>query len=538
MRTIYYNGAVYTGELPLREAFVEQDGVFVYAGSNEEAVKLAETGDQLVDLQGNFVCSGFNDSHMHLLGFGNALSCAPLSAHTGSLKEMLSCLKEFLKNHPPRENGWIMGRGWNQDYFSDESRMPDRRDLDQVSAVVPICAVRACGHCLVVNTRALEILGITGETEQPDGGRIGMDEEGPDGRFFDNAMDLVYDRMPAPDKEDVKNMILAACQALNSYGVTSSQTDDYCAFRTVPWTMVNEAYRELEEEGKLTVRVYEQSNFTSLDGLREFVEAGNRTGTGTDFFRIGPLKMLGDGALGARTAYLSRPYADDPSTCGIPVFSQETMDEMVEYANEQGMQVAVHAIGDACLDRVLGAYEKALASHLREDHRHGIVHCQITRPDQLKKILDLHLHVYAQSIFLDYDIHMVKERVGEELASTSYSWKTLLNGGGTVSNGTDCPVELPDALACIQCAVTRKTLRDQAGPYLPEERFTVQEALDSYTSAGAYASFEEERKGKIAPGMMADFVVLGQNPFETEETALKDIPVLATYLNGKMVYRA
>ncbi|HIZ80372.1 MAG TPA: amidohydrolase, partial [Candidatus Lachnoclostridium stercorigallinarum] len=486
----------------------------------------------------NFVCSGFNDSHMHLLGFGNALSCAPLSAHTGSLKEMLSCLKEFLKNHPPRENGWIMGRGWNQDYFSDESRMPDRRDLDQVSAVVPICAVRACGHCLVVNTRALEILGITGETEQPDGGRIGMDEEGPDGRFFDNAMDLVYDRMPAPDKEDVKNMILAACQALNSYGVTSSQTDDYCAFRTVPWTMVNEAYRELEEEGKLTVRVYEQSNFTSLDGLREFVEAGNRTGTGTDFFRIGPLKMLGDGALGARTAYLSRPYADDPSTCGIPVFSQETMDEMVEYANEQGMQVAVHAIGDACLDRVLGAYEKALASHPREDHRHGIVHCQITRPDQLKKILDLHLHVYAQSIFLDYDIHMVKERVGEELASTSYSWKTLLNGGGTVSNGTDCPVELPDALACIQCAVTRKTLRDQAGPYLPEERFTVQEALDSYTSAGAYASFEEERKGKIAPGMMADFVVLGQNPFETEETALKDIPVLATYLNGKMVYRA
>ena len=202
------------------------------------------------------------------------------------------------------------------------------------------------------------------------------------------------------------------------------------------------------------------------------------------------------------------------------------------------MQVAVHAIGDACLDRVLGAYEKALASHPREDHRHGIVHCQITRPDQLKKILDLHLHVYAQSIFLDYDIHMVKERVGEELASTSYSWKTLLNGGGTVSNGTDCPVELPDALACIQCAVTRKTLRDQAGPYLPEERFTVQEALDSYTSAGAYASFEEERKGKIAPGMMADFVVLGQNPFETEETALKDIPVLATYLNGKMVYRA
>ena len=431
-----------------------------------------------------------------------------------------------------------MGRGWNQDYFSDESRMPDRRDLDQVSLEVPVCAVRACGHCLVVNSKALEILGITAGTPQPDGGRIGMDGEGPDGRFFDNAMDLVYDRMPAPGKEDVKDMILAACRALNSYGVTSSQTDDYCAFRTVPWTVVNKAYRELEAEGKLTVRVYEQSNFASLETLKEFVEAGNKTGCGTDLFRIGPLKMLGDGALGARTAYLSRPYADDPSTCGIPVFSQETMDEMIGYANAQGMQAAVHAIGDACLDRVLNAYEKALKDHPRTDHRHGIVHCQITRPDQLERILKLGLHVYAQSIFLDYDIHIVKERVGEELASTSYSWKTLLKGGGTVSNGTDCPVELPDAMAGIQCAVTRKTLRDQVGPYLPDQSFTVQEALDSYTSAGAYASFEENRKGKIAPGMLADFVVLGRNPFETEETALKDIPVLATCLGGTMVYQA
>ena len=537
MKTIYYNGAVYTGELPLAEAFAVEDGRFLFAGSNEEAVKLAATGDELVDLRGNFVCSGFNDSHMHLLGFGNTLSCAPLASHTGSLEEMLSCLREFLENHPPRENGWILGRGWNQDYFSDGKRMPDRRDLDRVSETVPVCAVRACGHCLAVNTKALEILGITGDISQPEGGRVGMDEDGPDGRFFDNAMDLVYSRMPAPDKEDVKRMILAACRALNAYGVTSSQTDDYSTFQTVPWETVNQAYRELEAEGRLTVRVNEQSNFTSLESLREFVEAGNCTGTGTDFFRIGPLKMLGDGALGARTAYLSRPYADDPSTCGIPVFSQETMDEMVDYANAQGMQVAVHAIGDACLDRVLGAVEKALKHHPREDHRHGVVHCQITRPDQLEKIRELNLHVYAQSIFLDYDIHMVRERVGEELASTSYSWKTLLGKGVTVSNGSDSPVELPDVMAGIQCAVTRKTLRDQAGPYLPQESFTVQEALDSYTRAGAFASFEEEKKGKIEAGMLADFVVLGQNPFETAEAELKDIPVLATFLGGRPVFR-
>ena len=536
MRTIYYNGAVYTGALPLVQSFGEEDGRFFFAGSNEEAVALKREGDRLVDLQGRFVCSGFNDSHMHLLSYGSSLRMAQLADRTGSLSDMLNCLREFRDSRTFRENAWLQGRGWNQDYFADTDRMPNRHDLDKVSTDIPICAVRACGHCLVVNTKALTLLGIGANTPQPAGGRIGMEEGEPDGRFFDNAMDLIYEAIPAPDKEEVKEMMLAACRSLNAYGVTSSQTDDYCAFHNVPWPLVNEAYRELEAEGRLTVRVYEQSNFTSLEALKAFVEAGNRTGTGSSLFKIGPLKMLGDGALGARTAYLGRPYADDPSTCGIPVFSQEVMDEMVGYANAQGMQVAVHAIGDACLDRLLTAYERAMASHPRKDPRHGIVHCQITRPDQLAKIGRMGLHVYAQSIFLDYDIHMVKERVGEELASTSYSWKTLMETGATVSNGTDCRVELPDALACIQCAVTRKTLKDQIGPYLSDQAFTVKEALDSYTCGGAYASFEENIKGKISPGMLADFVVLEENPFETPPEKLREIPVRETYLGGRKVY--
>ncbi len=520
----------------MAEAFGVKDGMFFFAGTNEEAFDLKRAGDRMVDLEGSFVCSGFNDSHMHLLSYGSSLRIAQLAGRTGSLEDMLNCLREFKESRAFQENAWLQGRGWNQDYFSGEKRMPDRHDLDAVSTDIPICAVRACGHCLVVNSKALSLLGIGENTPQPDGGRIGMDGEGPDGRFFDNAMELVYGAIPAPDKEEIKEMILAACRALNAYGVTSSQTDDYQVFRKLPWSLINEAYRELEQEGRLTVRVYEQSNFSSLESLKEFVEAGNRTGTGSSLFKIGPLKMLGDGALGARTAYLSRPYADDPSTCGIPVFSQEVMDEMVGYANAQGMQVAVHAIGDACLDRVLTAYEKALAVNPREDHRHGIIHCQITRPDQLAKISRMKLHVYAQSIFLDYDIRIVKKRVGEELACASYSWKTLLENGATVSNGTDCPVELPDALACIQCAVTRKTLKDHKGPYLPNQAFTVKEALDSYTCAGAYASSEENSKGKIAPGMLADFVVLGENPFEVPPEKQREIPVRETYLRGRKVF--
>lgn len=537
-KTVYYNGIVYTGNMPLTEGFVVEDGIFVYAGASDEVKRMAGPNDELVDLNGHFVCSGFHDSHMHLLGLGNLLYTAQLGERTKSLEDMLKCLREFMiaSDIQPGTGVWLKGRGWNQDFFTDVKRMPDRYDLDQVSIEIPICAVRACGHCLVVNSKALELLGITKETPQPDGGQIGMEDGKPDGRFYDNAMELVYKFMPAPTKEQLREMILAACNKLNSYGVTSCQSDDYSTFSNVSWQDINTVYQQLEEEGALTVRVYEQSNFSDLESLKIFVEAGNCTGVGSEYFQIGPLKLLGDGSLGSRTAYVSRPYEDDSSTCGIPVFSQETLDEMIGYAHRQGMQVAVHAIGDACLDRVLCAYEKALKESPRDDHRHGIVHCQITRPDQLKKIEELKLHVYAQSIFLDYDIHIVQDRVGEERAASSYSWKTLMENGVSVSNGSDCPVELPDVLAGIQCAVTRKNLSGEQGPYLEAEAFSVQEAIDSYTIESAAAGFQEKEKGRMQPGMVADFVILQESPFQVDPGQIKDIKVCATYLAGRKVY--
>ncbi len=529
MKTAYYNGQVYTGTLPLQQAFLVEDGKFSAVGSDNEVP--AWNADNMVDLQGRFVCPGFNDSHMHLLNLGLALSVALLDQHTASLAEMLDCLRRTA----PGRGGWIIGRGWNQDYFSDISRMPNRWDLDSVSTEYPVCAIRACGHALVVNSKALELLGITEDTPQLEGGQIVMENGQANGIFFDNAMDLVYAAIPAPDKEDIKNMIRSACRMLNGYGITSCQSDDFCVFQTLPWRVIHNAYQELEASGELTVRVYEQANFTTLPALQEYVEAGNKTASGTSLFRVGPLKMLGDGALGARTAYLSQPYADDPTTTGLSVFTPEAFDSLIGYANEQGMQVAVHCIGDACLDLVLNSIEKALDSHPRQNHRHGIVHCQITRPDQLERICKNKLHVYAQTIFLDYDIHIVEQRVGKALAETSYSWKHLMKNGAAVSNGSDCPVELPDVMAGIQCAVTRRDLKGN-GPYLPQEAFTVQEALDSYTKAGAYASFEETLKGQILPRMLADFVVLGQNPFETDPAFIKDIPVLETFLSGNRVF--
>ena len=533
MRTLYRNGKVYTGALPLVNAFAVEDGRFVFAGDEADAPACGET----VDLQGAFVCAGFNDSHMHLLNFGQSLTMAELASHTDSLAGMLSYLREFAAARPAGEGRWIRGRGWNQDYFSDEQRMPDRHDLDTVSEDVPVVIVRCCGHCLSVNTRALELCGVTADTPCPEGGRIGMTDGEPDGLFYDDAMTLVYSRLPVPGPDEIREMLRLGCAALNSYGVTSVQSDDYCVFRAVPWQAVNQAYRELEAAGELTVRVYEQSNFTDVPSLEGFIAAGCVTGAGSDHFRIGPLKLLGDGSLGARTAYLSRPYADGSGTRGIPIFTQEQMDALVECAHVHGMQVAVHAIGDATLDMVMDAVEKAQAAHPRPDCRHGVVHCQISRPEQLRRLAELGMHVYAQSIFLDYDIRIVTPLAGEELAESSYSWKTLAELGCSVSNGSDCPVELPDVMAGIQCAVTRTTLRDYLGPYLPRQAFTVQEALDSYTVRGAEASFEENVKGRIAPGYMADFVVLGADPFETNPFALRDVPVLETYLAGERVWR-
>ena len=527
MTHAFYNGRIYTGALPLQEAFLVEDGIFKFVGSDREV--LAMEADVRTDLEGRFVCPGFNDSHMHLLGLGKSLSMAPLWKHTGSMEEMLECLRR----QGTGQGGWILGRGWNQDLFRDEQRMPDRHDLDTVSTELPVCATRACGHALCLNTQALELLGITADTPQPEGGEIRMEDSVPNGLLFDNAMDLATQRLPAPGKEELKQMLRMACAAVNARGITSVQSDDYSTFSGLDPKTVNEAFRELEQEGGLTVRVYEQANITEVEALRHFISSGERRDT--PLFRIGPLKLLGDGALGARTAYLSKPYADDPGARGLSVFTQEQFDALIGCANENGMQVAVHCIGDACLDMVLSALRKALSAHPRADHRHGIVHCQITRPDQLDTIAELGLHVYAQSIFLDYDLHIVEARCGKELAGSSYSWKTLMEKGCTVSNGSDCPVEQPDVMAGIQCAVTRRDLKGH-GPYLEKEAFTLQEAVDSFTKAGARASFEEDIKGQIRPGMLADFTVLDADPFETEPSALKDIPIRATWLGGKCVF--
>ena len=532
MKTIYHSGRVFTGQLPLAQAFALEKGRFTAVGTDEEILSLCRPGDTLISLEGKFVCPGFNDSHMHLLNFGYAMENCDLSP-CRSLEE----LREALRRFSEQTEGWILGRGWNQDLFTPATGIPTRQALDGVSRQRPVCIVRCCGHCLSVNSRALEVLGITAPVPEIPGGSCDVDEAGQlTGVFRDNAMGLVLSRLPAPSRKDLKRMMRNACAALNRCGITSCHSDDLLTFENVPWEEILAAYQELEAEGALTVRVCQQSQFLSADALRLFLDRGYNTGVGTGLFRIGPLKLLGDGSLGARTAFLSGAYADAPGERGIAIFTQQEFDDLIGLAHSRGMQVAVHAIGDGILDRVLSSYEKAFRDHPRADHRSGIVHAQITRADQLEKMAALGLHVYAQTVFLDYDSRIVESRVGNALASTSYSFGTMGKRGITLSNGTDCPVEPPQPLRGIQCAVTRQVLDGSVPPFRPEEAMTVEEALQSYTVSGAYASFEEKEKGKIAPGMVADFVILSADPFACPPEALSSLRAEATFLEGRPVF--
>lgn len=539
MKQIFINGNVFTGDENLKTAFIAENGIFTYVGNDREALLKQEEGDEINDLDGKFVVPGFIDSHMHVINYGHALEICDLAGATDSIDSVIGALTAF-KNEKNIPNGeWITGRGFNHDLFSGNKSLPTREDLDRVSTVHPISITRCCGHCLSVNTKALEMLSITGDIPQPYGGQFDLDESGyPTGVFRDAAMDMIQRHFKSPAKDDLKRMIANVVKKLNSLGVTSVHSDDFCVFDGIDFEDVIKAYKELESEEKLTLRVYEQSQFVTPEALNDFLSRGYKTGTGSDLFKIGPLKLLGDGSLGARTAYLSKEYADQPGEKGLAIFTQEELDQLIETAHTNGMQIAVHAIGDGVLDMILSSFERAFALSPKRDHRSGIVHIQLTRRDQLEKVKQLNLHAYAQTIFIDYDSHIVHERAGEALASTSYAFHTLKEMGLHVSNGTDCPVEDPNPMRGIQCAVTRRPLHEDIPAYRPEEKMSIAEALNSYTTQGAYASFEEHKKGKIQRGMLCDFAVLSENPFLISPSSLHKIKVLETYFGGKCIYKA
>lgn len=534
MVTCYEHARVFTGQGAPADCFAVRDGRFLFAGSAEAAHRLFPRAGR-VDLGRRFVCPGFNDSHMHLLELGCVLTQAQLAPCSDALTHVLKALGTFAAAHP--DEPWVLGRGWNQDHFADGARFPTRDDLDAVCPDRPALITRACGHIAVANSCALRLCGIADAAPQVTGGRVDADEAGrPTGVLRENAILLVTSRIPTPDRAGIKRRLMLAMDCVRRRGITSVQTDDFSAL-SVPFEEVISAYLELKEEGRLTVRVTEQCYLPTQDALHAFLAAGYHTGWGDGLFRIGPLKLITDGSLGARTAFLRAPYSDAPGTRGIATYKQIELNALVLKAHRAGMQIAAHAIGDGAADLVLAAFEQAQAALPREDARHGIVHAQVLTQAQARRMKALRLHAYIQPIFLDADTQIVGHRLGAR-ALDAYPAKSLLAQGITLSSGSDSPVEPPDVLAGIQCAVTRMPYTRRAdAPYLPREALSLAEALHSFTSSGAYASFEERKKGVIAPGYCADFTVLAADPFKAEPASICKIPVCETYLGGKRIFK-
>ena len=531
MSTLIYNANIYVERGVFAEALlVGDDGKIAAVGTAAEVRAAANGNETEYDAGGRTIVPGFNDSHQHLFNTGIALAAVRLQGVT-SIQEVIERSRRYIEENQPQPGEVIHGMGWNQDYFTDEHRLLTRHDLDKISTEHPIIFDRACGHILTCNTKALEMAGITTETVPNAGGAIDQENGELTGVFRENARAQVRCLMSERSLETKKRLLRTAIRHANETGVTSVQT---CDVRLGDWESTLQAYEEVLNETP-TVRAYHQFSFMEPKGFQAFLDKGYRTGTGNDFNRIGPLKLFVDGSLGARTALMRKPYADDPTTCGIATLTEEEIDTLVGMAVKNNCGVAIHAIGDAAVENVLNAYDKVCNG--TNPLRLGIVHVQITDRPLLERFTKNDILALVQPIFLHYDTGIVEDRVGKELAATSYAFKTLVDLGVHTSFGTDSPVEDMDPIANIYCAVTRKNLRGEPeGGFHPEECLDIYQAVDAYTIESAYASFDEKVKGRLMKGYFADLVVLSDNIFTVASDDILKVKVDATMVNGRFVY--
>lgn len=525
------NARIYIERGRFESALLAVDGIIRAVGSEEEVAAQAPAGTVVWDAAGRTVVPGFNDSHQHLLNTGIALTSIRLN-EARSIEDVVRLSREFIEERHPAPGSVLHGMGWNQDYFEDEHRVLTRHDLDRISTEYPIIFDRACGHILTANTRAIELAGVTTETVSPEGGQIDVENGELTGVFRENARILIRRLFAERSVEHKKELIRAAMAHALETGVTSVQTNDV---RQADWRSTWQAYCEVLEETP-NLRVYHQHNFMNPTDYQAYFDAGFRMGQGTPFNRMGPLKLFIDGSLGARTAFMREPYHDDPTTRGIPTMAPEEIDAMVALAVRNGEGVVTHAIGDGAVERMLDAFDK-VCSDGRNPLRHGIIHVQITDRPLVKRFTKNDILALVQPIFLHYDTKIVEDRVGAELAGTSYAFGTMKRLGIHMSFGTDSPVEDMAPLANLYCAVTRKNLKGEpAGGFHPQECVDIYDAVDAYTAESAYVSFEEKTKGRLLPGYVADLTVIDRDIFSLPPEALLEAKIDATMVDGRFVF--
>lgn len=462
-------------------------------------------GVPAVDLDGATVVPGFNDSHLHLFWFGRLLTMQVDLVGCASLDELLSRLAQRAAESP----GWIVGHGFDQDKLS-ERRFPRRDDLDKVVADRPILITRVCGHAAVVNSAVLRLLGAAelaaGDVES--------------GLFTEDAIGPIYRRIPPLTDAQAEQAVLAACQVALAGGITTVQTmlDEPSQLR---------AFARLHRRGKLPVRVVGMPPGASVSILHEH---GILSGFGDDRLSVGAVKFFSDGSLGARTAWLSAPYADDPSTRGTRIYAPEELTRLCVDAHRRGFQIAVHAIGDQALRETLDALEAALNGESNHHYRHRVEHASLCPPDCMERMARLGIVATLQPQFVTSDT-WTGERIGPDRLPWAYPFKAMIQAGVPVSLSSDCPVERLDGFACISSAMGRHE-------WSPEGGLSFDEALEAYCAGSAYAALRESRLGRLKPGHWADFVVLDRDPQGLGAAEVANLRPRAVFVAGQCVHGA
>lgn len=457
---------------------------------------------------------GFIDSHLHVLGIGYVKSNIDLT-EVKSITEMIETLRLS------KREGLIIGRGWNQDQFSDQ-RMPTKHDLNKANSNQPMVLIRVCGHIIVVNDKMLELAGINETTQQISGGSFDYET----GIFTEKAIHLIYEKMPKPTKEKLKEYFLVANQLLVENGVTQVASDDFCIF-DIDYKIVIEALKELYEDGLMQIKITEQVNLPMKD-FQDYIDQGFVNRKIHPKFRMGPLKILADGSLGGRTAAMLEPYSDAPTETGLLTFSDEELFNLIHLADQHGMDSVVHAIGDKTSRQVIETIEKSINITKRFNHHHAIIHAQLMPEDQIYKMKELGIGAIVQPIFINTDINIVESRLGQRKNHT-YLFHTMYENIN-LGFSTDSPIEPINPFKNIYVSMTYKSIKYPEKESLNQDQcFTLDEALKAYIKNNLPYVYESKLPE-------ADFIIINQDIDTLSPSEIKNITVLKTVIDGVEVF--
>jgi len=504
---------------PHAEAIAIKEDRIVKVGTKEEIDRFVGKITKVIELKGSTVVPGLIDTHLHIADFGRFLKWLDLNG-AKSIKEMQKIIKK--RAQETQKGKWILGKGWNQTSFA-EKRYPNSQDLDEVAVDYPVILYHQSGCMCVINSKALELAGITKKTNAPAGGTIEQDPETgePTGVLRENAMNLIWTIIPEPDEKEVLDATRLACEKVVEAGVTS-----------VHWIVSSlseiQIIQRLRAENKLPIRVY---IIFPADILDQIASLCSRRDLNDDWIRIGGVKIFFDGSLAARTASLKEPYSDDLIVKGSLLYTQEEINALVGKLHKANFRLVIHAMGDQAIEIVVSILEKTLKQSPKKNHRYRIEHASVLNKDLIQRIKKLGVNVAIQpcTVISEFTAWSAIERLGAKRARWLYPLKTLIKKGIRVSGGSDCPMEQISPFAGMQAAVTRQ--------FFPEEQITVYDALRMYTVNAAYASFDENIKGSIEENKLADLTVISCDPRTTLPYQIENIKVQMTIVGGKIVYQ-